>query len=345
MAPTNRTNDHIPTELVRLVLRHVKVNSSTAEDRAFFNALTVCTLWNAIGEDLLYTDIAITSSAQLANFSSSSERRLLLTRSLSVKLPASDSPARIYARTVPNEPQGLDAVLSLLAQLANRMGNLESFSLRMLSRAPRWATTVKNGHAELCVMLNALPKSLRYLEIDIASLAYTQCTPTRPLCVILRDLVGRLADIRLRLPGQCSQLFPRPGVANSTLEEKSDTRSGVANTIIVNLINADFIDEYGDQGSIQAAASAVWMPQQELIRRAASSIEAGLSASVGRFSVCSVRNRPQVNHGAMIFSAINEQRLAPGRKVLKSPFKGVNYGKICFVRYKNPGGRATRSIG
>jgi hypothetical protein len=53
--------NQLPSEVLRSILLAVKENSGAAHDGSFIDALTVCSLWREIGEQILYTDVSLST--------------------------------------------------------------------------------------------------------------------------------------------------------------------------------------------------------------------------------------------------------------------------------------------
>jgi hypothetical protein len=76
-----------------------------------------------------------------------------------------------------------------------------------------------------------------------------------------------------------------------------------------------------------------------LVRWASAYKQAGQLSDYAHLSFIGVQPRTVTNQGLMIFSAIKEQKLISGEKVMKFPYVGVSGDELCFVRYRDEDGQ------
>ena len=240
------TIHEFPAEVLRLVLKNVQTDARRDRSGAFLHATTTCRRWSQVCVSLLWTDINL-AGIQLFRFTSCNiaQSNAQLVRSLTIKVP-------VYTYTNPtssaehDEPavlpcsytkQDIEDALGSLAQKLGVMAYLECFSIVV--------PVVRNGvkltsvdRRSLLAILQAVPSSVRHLELETNNLSHLDSDESaRDLCPVLRELMARLSNLRLRVGHLCPNLFaPMPKPIRAMTPDKN---SEVARkTIIISAIPA-----------------------------------------------------------------------------------------------------------
>lgn len=215
----------IPSEIVELVLAHIRQDDVSEDTRNLITAMCVCRQWCELGIRVIWADIAITSLTQLGSFVKAPlSTNFSLVRSLSLVLPpcepklALDNNGRwYYAEGVCHifehgncRTQELHGHVSRLVDFLPHMINLEAFSFHITG-------CIGMGHRPngffinqdvLRQLLEALPKSLQHLELDTKMYDRSnKSDKSDHLCPTISIISQRLQTLRVRLSQACSAIF------------------------------------------------------------------------------------------------------------------------------------------
>ncbi|KAI9704110.1 MAG: hypothetical protein M1836_006971 [Candelina mexicana] len=228
---TNSQFDLLSEEIVSLILEHIRNSSSGG---ALLQSLLTCQRWNRIGTPILYRDIFIrnnTLTTSVASLIAHSDQ----VHSLSVRLQPCEvemytpEGQQDYVKVPRDDPyqlrtegskatQSLWQALEAFATVISRMPKLSTFSL--LLEPP--SGTRKHGfwiHLRcLDAILEALPKSVSNLEVDLGLLDEARDDGPAHICPTLRRLLPQLAHLRLRLGTVCAALFDNGEEALTALQ-------------------------------------------------------------------------------------------------------------------------------
>ncbi|KIY01345.1 uncharacterized protein Z520_02897 [Fonsecaea multimorphosa CBS 102226] len=330
----------LPAELVRKVLLHLKVDTSTKSSRDLVKTLGVCRAWRQIGYEVLYTDIFMTE-VQLAKFAESWPAGQELTRSLSISISCKDSLPydSDTAYTASNINEDVLTAIQRIAGIVHGMVRLESFSLVVTPRVspPRNDAMCAAVHTALPEILQALPGSLKHLEIDAVGGLFRKCSLDQThYCPLLRERMPSLSSLRLRVRHLCEQLFQKDYIEHPH-DQNSRPRDGAMEcTILINVLEYDI--DFTRWASFLAFCRAKFYAREilpELILAASSAIANGRCQNPQRLSFFAQRRAGGVQ---CYYSAINELVLAPGVKTLRYPFREIRNKVRVFLRYRGPDG-------
>ncbi|EXJ75052.1 uncharacterized protein A1O5_01748 [Cladophialophora psammophila CBS 110553] len=331
--------DNFPAELVRKVLLHVKTDLDVSRPQPFLlKTFTVCRLWRDIGYELLYTDISLTR-AQIAKFVESSSAGQAFTRSLSIRISYTEWPYRNPDRLLDVcSAASLKKVIQPIPQIVQAMVRLESFSLVASARARVRLPLCKAVESTIPEILQALPKSLKHLELDAGDADFQQCLP--PLvhpcfCRSLRERMPSLSNLRLRVSRLCGELFN-----TSPVEFPEDTNVRPRNdamgcTILINTIESSTRRLSYARPPLQNPIAANNL--RDLASIAQSSIAKGRLQNLQRLSFFTLRRGLVTDP---LFSAVNELVLAPATRTLRYPFEDAT-----FLRFQEPDGSQMEAWG
>ncbi|KIW33861.1 uncharacterized protein PV07_00677 [Cladophialophora immunda] len=334
-----------PAELLRLVLHHLKVDLYANSSNALLKTLRVCRLWRDMGYQVLYTDISMTAF-QLATFAKSSPIGQTLTRTLSITIPCNDP---VRSTPYPNDFDIPDSIalkyteymqkaIRSIPRIVQGMLRLESFSVVVPTRPPKNWTLSKAVQRAIPEILQALPDSLKHLEIDaVGSSSFRRCMPFTPhYCPFLRERMSSLSNLRLRVPALCRGLFRRSHLEHRDEPEPSPGEGAMQCTILINTMGSDsdiidhtlyfrrMVNGFRSNGTVE-----------RLAEDAQAAIAKGRCPTPERLSFFT---RYRGNKEGPLFSAINELVLAPVVRTLRSPFREIRDRTGIFLRYREPDG-------
>ncbi|KAJ9616793.1 hypothetical protein H2200_000512 [Cladophialophora chaetospira] len=254
-----RNINDFPEELVQLVLQAVRTESRCSGDASFTHCLTVCQRWHRIGEQLLWTDIALTN-LQLKKFCASKCTAFEITRSLTVAIiPPKDGPGSVYNRECENlnwwEGTGMEELDRVNAEIKRDtneiwqqlehlptkirlMKQLESFSVYVLSYDCVIQTPcfyLRNR--EMGALVDALPATVRNLELD--DHCYQRPNDWEEandhICPSLCRIIPQLHNLRLRLQTICEAMLPGPEAGGGDLVTNKSP-NGIKHTFVLQTI-------------------------------------------------------------------------------------------------------------
>lgn len=220
-----------PTELLELLFTFVAGDAALNSDGLLTTLLCVCSRWRDIGTRVIWTNISL-NPEKLARFAGSTSGSTYhsLVRSLTLFIPQirprlkadwnyanEEPPLQLYLEDhVLLGPQGnvdtrcLWANLKKLAILLPEMASMTSFSFYVKEKESYY-NTIPEGfwlrRSELQAMLEALPESVKDLEIDTKGFDRSYVLD-RHLCPQIASLISRCTNVRLRFSRICKEIIP-----------------------------------------------------------------------------------------------------------------------------------------
>ncbi|KIW34760.1 uncharacterized protein PV07_01518 [Cladophialophora immunda] len=354
-----RTINDFPTELVRLVLTRIKLDSMADLDGSLFNTLTVCRLWHEIGEELLWTDICLNNS-RLAKFCKSSCKASRATKSLSVQLFINEDMFALTTNSIYSVSSFSSEGFKLMGQLEQlslkirEMRHLESFSMLFSKYSYLGRARVPLGG--LRSILDALPNSVRNLEIDDEANGFHAGLLDHPqdhLCISLQKIMPQLRNLRLKLAEVCGDVFPDSPCKGTKSEDSTSNPSRgssfilqlAGNEPVLNTMHCRFHmhsrDYYFAPGSSTQPPAYVC-----LVDAARSAIASHALDNFHRISIFDMKYTPVHGKG---FPCLRERALRPEDKLRLSPCFQVPtaIGPSYYRVFRTPGGdgKTTEVIG
>ncbi|KAJ9603846.1 hypothetical protein H2200_011367 [Cladophialophora chaetospira] len=225
---TRRTINDFPTEVLELVLAEV-----IRAPGNILNALTTCTLWRRVGENLLWTDVALTDET-LPRFCASDSAAFATVHTLTVRISLPDPrlweerpTIEAYHSTIARTSEVRELLWSSLVWLPAaimRMNQLESFSFTV---DPDPFPDFDVPTYQIRNMLDALPPTLRQLELNTSSYWDRENTPEDHFCPSIGRLLPQLKNLRLQVGRLCEDVFQ---CSPSGSSDKKDELSKLAQT-------------------------------------------------------------------------------------------------------------------
>jgi hypothetical protein len=195
-----RTVNDFPVELLELVLTEVKRSAQKDCDKSFTNALTTCSLWRDIGENLLWTDVAVTFCS-LPKFCASGSAAVNMIRSFTLTMDLSSGGEKGPS---PNIYEGTVAMRRLYLMIS-RVSQLESLSIRVVPNVGGGSFPVPASRIK--ALIDAAPASLRHFELDTDCFWRTETDDAHHICPSISGLLPQLQDLRLRVGWLCEESF------------------------------------------------------------------------------------------------------------------------------------------
>jgi F-box-like len=224
-APLNK----LPPELLRHILRWLRLLPKATRDNSFTCCLRTCSQWREIGESLLWTDVSLENDS-IGRFTVGPMEHD--TSILSLTLLMQPLAYEWQEDQYPEDPDidPLDAAcpetlalwdaLGKLPDRIRRMTNLASFSLKVSGcNTPYEPEGFYLRTQDICAIVTALPPSLRHLEIDTYCLdrvGSPLVPPDGHLCLRINAILSRLSTLRLRVSRLCERLAACHEVMSAT---------------------------------------------------------------------------------------------------------------------------------
>ncbi|KAJ9613485.1 hypothetical protein H2200_003427 [Cladophialophora chaetospira] len=341
-----RTINDFPVELLRLVLRQIKLDSLVDRGTTLVKTFGVCRLWYKIAVPYLYADLSFRRQ-QLRRFLATTHSHMHLVRSLTLDVSNLDP-------VTGRNPQSILLVLESVSALLGQMENFECFSVSDRYMVGAWHTEESNS--VMRNMMDQLPSSVRHLELDLGiALWFNTCEleDSPHVCPALRPKINSLHNLRLRLPTLCNDLF-RPGLeeTDANIRPGSDV-AAVGRTVIINTFG-DTAKDPGDDPS--EAPEAVDSAAAEVASWASSAVSRGTIQDIGRLSIMSFEDRdvvwPRWIEGEYVFqtdtrfSAVNDRRVTGKPRLLKFPTRHLRQSyHSTFIRCRDSNGEEKDVIG
>ena len=291
-----------PNEVLELVLAQVKRNACIDGDSTFVNALVTRCRWRDVGEKLLWTDVSVTTQS-LAKFCSSTSTMIATVRTFTLTVHLRDMRAgeryeivkhsENSSRVSPdwNRPSSVTsefwAVLEMLPSAIVKMDQLESFSFVVTGTGGIGFRIRSN---DINAILEALPPTLRHLEID------TQCywdrsdPPSHHICHSISRLLPNLHNLRLEVGRLCDRIFQ--------CENSSTLGPGKQGSLIINTVGTAIKAHQHWTStlhcksllcSLAAGSRNEWIDSKEFIRGLVSAAAAaGIDGKLFGFECCSI---------------------------------------------------------
>lgn len=200
-------------------------------DSAIASSILCCKRWQPLAQSVLYRDIFL-SGERLVKFVEKDGLADNEIRSLTIRL----GPVPVINQSDPTEAvktteDWLDALQRLPPRIG-RMCNIEAFSVVADLPMPY------SPHNEFSSIIDELPTTCVALEIDLRHSDFVQeklgtmTFSSTHMCDSIRNVLGRLRHLRLRLPRNCSSLF---GVGEYTSDGYQPVDAPKLQDCIINL--------------------------------------------------------------------------------------------------------------
>lgn len=355
-----RTIDALPPEILRLIFLQVKRKAYKDRDGSFFNIILTCKRWSEIAIDVLWIDVSLWGW-QLAKFTRSRSVNFDRIKSLTIKLPLCRSPnpkIRILdtdrdAFLPGSKLENVDEFgedIGLLPGKIESMNNLESFSLTMLDSDGGRAIYAINI-TSLARILLALPQSVEHLELDTNGWdkVYWQDGLACPhLCPILRNMVGYMKTMRIRLSTICHELLDFTQIEANNGEPRTPCQE--PRKVIISTVSDWSLPFYGCRLFVPGEDSDILFSPHEILEDLASSAVSTArqqgwqnDIELSLFDSRSFYVHP-LSHD-FFYYCINKQTILPERMLWKYPCEKAASGYARFMRLVDEGGNSANLCG
>lgn len=322
-----RSINDFPVELVRLVLRQVKLDGNASCNNTLVRTLVVCRLWSDIVLPILYADICLGQTQQLIRFHATPRSHRRLIRSFTLHIP--------YTHRL----TGLGPVSDWFED----MENLESFSLSGNFKLAECRSEERKKYVRHLV--EKLPPSVCHLELDFGiTQDFRSCNgnDTLHLCPLLKAKIQSLQTLRLRLSRLCKELFDSDTAKPCEDVSSQSGLGATGRTVVINTIGEIAGWKWDDN-----SAAGLLTSQANL------AIKCGTIQNIRRLSILSAEVRPKENPAGhhrpeddISFSAVNDRRLDGMPRLLKFPTRNCRHrSDLAFMRYRDPDGEERDVVG
>ena len=243
--------DGLPSELLRQILRWLRLSSKINQSNDFTAALRVCSKWRDAGERLLWTDVSLEDNT-VGRFLSGGGRKdaSIMSLTLLIKPLHFEWPEEVVLNDpdldTSNESPATSALWKRLEKLPQRLRGMESltsFSFKVCGYTLRhhpegfWLRT-----GDICAIVAALPPSVKYLEIDTYCFdrrGYPSVIPGSHLCPRLSSMIPQLTNLRLRVFRLCAELFEFRNEHHTTKVSDVDSSDTAASGLTITINTCD----------------------------------------------------------------------------------------------------------